>query len=52
MTEILKITPADATKKPLRMPQERFSQGGWLLWYPPFFEHAYLQSSLSGFNVI
>jgi hypothetical protein len=25
----------DARKKPTRMPQERFSRGRWLLWYPP-----------------
>src|SRR2546430_7075663 len=32
--------PCDETKS-LRMPQERFSRGGWLLLVSRFFDHAY-----------
>jgi hypothetical protein len=30
------IAQVDSKKKPLRMPQERFSRGGRLLWYSRF----------------
>ena|SRR5712692_7858357 len=35
MGGIVRIGQVGAIQKSIRMPQERFSRGGWLLWYPP-----------------
>src|ERR1700730_17735532 len=51
MHVMVTIAGIDAKKKPLRMAQGRFSRGGWLLWYSPFFAHADLQRRLSHVNL-
>lgn len=40
MAGISTIDRSEAIRKPLRMPQERFSRGGWHLRYPPIFSFA------------
>ena len=51
MRGIFRIGQVAAMNKSLRMPQERLSRGGWLLWYP-LFEDTYPQRRFSCMKAI